>query len=178
MDSLTIDHTYGGALFEVAIERGKVALIGDEYKAISKVFKENPSLKKLFSVPTISAFQKRSVAKKVFEGRISKELLNFIYILIDKRRIGAWENIGHYYEKLILENDGYAKGIIYSASPLDKKRIEALEKKSEEAIGKKLKLENRIDKSLIGGVRIYVDGKLIDASVKTRLENMKQRIIS
>jgi F0F1-type ATP synthase delta subunit len=39
-----------------------------------------------------------------------------------------------------------------------------------------VRLENRIDKSIIGGAKIYVDGKLIDASVKSRLENMKQRI--
>jgi len=178
MDSLTVDHTYGGALFDVAKERRKITVIGEEYKAVSLVFKENPMLKKLFIVPTLSALEKKRVAKKIFEGRISTELLNYIYILIDKRRIGAWEDIGRYYDKLVWESDGLTKGIMYSASPLDKDRIEAMEKKAGAAIGRKVKLENRIDKSLIGGVRIYVEGKLIDASVKTRLENMKKRIRS
>ena len=176
MDSLTVDHTYGNALFDAACERGISAQISEEYKAVSKVFKDNPSLKKLFIVPTLSALHKKEVAKEVFEGRISKELLNFIYILIDKRRVGAWEDIGRFYEKLIWENDGLTKGIVYSAVPMDQDRLLAMETKTGEAIGKKVKLENRVDKSLVGGVRIYIDGKLIDASVKTRLEKMKQRI--
>jgi ATP synthase F1 delta subunit len=176
MDSLTVDSTYGRALYDAAKERGKVSEIGEEYRAVSRVFTDNPLLKKLLLIPTISAPDKRDVAKKVFEGRISNELLNFIFILIDRRRVGAWKDIGAFYEQLVLENDGKTRGVLYSALPLDEKRKKALEVKTGKAIGKKVRLENRIDGSLIGGVRIYADGKLIDASVKTRLENMKQRI--
>ena len=178
MDSLTVDHTYGGALFEVAKERGKIVEIGDEIKEIRKIFKDNPLLKRLFMVPTVSALHKRDAAQKIFEGRISTELLNFIYILIDKNRIHSWDAICNYYDKLIWENDGLIKGVVYSAAQIDKDRLEALEEKTGEAIDKKVRLENRVDKSLIGGLRIYADGKLIDASVKTRLEKMKQRIRS
>ena len=178
MDSLTVDHTYGGALFEVAKERGKIVEIGDEIKEIRKIFTENPLFKRLFMVPTISALHKRDAAKEVFEGRISKELLNFIYILIDKNRIHSWDSICNYYDRLIWENDGLTKGVVYSATQIDKDKIPALEEKTGEAIDKKVKLENRVDKSLLGGLRIYIDGKLIDASIKTRLEKMKQRIRS
>ena len=176
MDSLTVDHTYGQALYDAARDRGKIELIGEEYKAVSKVFADNPLLKKLFLVPTLSAPEKKSVAEKVFSGRISQELLNFICVLIDKRRIGAWENIGRHFEKLVWDAEGRARGILYSAVPLDEDRRKAIEGKTGAAIGKIVKLENRVDKSLIGGVKVYVDGRLIDASVKTRLEAMKQRI--
>ena len=176
MDSLTVDNVYGKALFDAAKERGKAALIGEEYIAVSKVFTDNPLLKKLLLIPTISNPAKRDVVKKVFGGHISEELLNFIFILIDKRRIGAWNDIGSFYEKLVLDNDGKTKGILYSALPLDEKRAKAFEAKTGSAIGKEVRLENRVDSSLIGGVRIYVDGKLIDASIKTRLNNMKKRI--
>ena len=178
MDSLTVDHTYGQALYDVARERGIIEEVNEEYKAVSKVFHDNPQLRKLFLVPMISAMNKRDVAEKVFGGRISKELLNFILILIDKRRISAWDSIGRYYEKIVLENDGLTKGLLYSAMPVDKERLHAIEKKTGASIGKEVKLENRVDKSLIGGMRIYIDGKMIDASVKTRLENLRQRIKS
>jgi len=176
MDPLTVDNVYGKALFDAARERGKVKEIGDEYRAVSKVFADNPLLEKLLLIPTVSVPEKKKVAKNVFEGRISEELLNFIYILIDKRRVNIWEYIGLYYEQLVMENDGKTKGILYSALPLDENRKKAIETKTGIAIGKEVKLENRIDSSLIGGIRIYADGRLIDASVKTRLYNMKQRI--
>ena len=177
MDSLTVDHTYGQALFDAASEHGKVEEIMEEYKAVSNVFKENPQLKRLFLIPTVSALMKRDVAKNVFEGRISKELLNYIYVLIDKRRIDAFDDIRRHYERLVMENDGKIKGVVYTALPIDNDRIEALEEKMSETLEKKVKLVSRIDKSLIGGIKIYIDGKLYDASVKTKLENIKQRIM-
>ena len=176
METLTVGNTYGQALFDAASDMGIVTELGEEYKAVSKVFADNPLLKKLFLVPTLSAKEKKEAAEKIFEGRISRELLNFICILIEKRRIGAWDAIGREYEKLVWERDGRTKGIIYSALPVDSERMKAFEKKTGESLGKEVILENRVDKKLIGGVKIYVDGKLIDASVKTRLENMKQRV--
>ena len=176
METLTVEITYGKALFDAAEDRGKTDEIGEEYKAVSEVFRQNPSLKKLFLVPTLSALEKKGVARKVFAGRISEETLNFICILIDRRRIGTWEGIGKQFEKLVLERDGLTHGILYTALPMDTSRLNALEEKTGAALGKKVRLENRIDKSVIGGVVIYVDGKLIDASVKGRLESMKQRM--
>ena len=176
METLTVATTYGQALFDAAKDSDLIAVICDEYKAVSKVFEDNPLLKRLFLVPTLSAMEKRSVAGKIFEGRISRELLNFIYVLIDKRRIGAWEEIGRHYEKLVWERDGLTKGILYTALPAGPERVMAFEEKTGEALGKTVKLENRIDKSILGGAVIYVDGKLIDASLKSRLESMKHRM--
>jgi ATP synthase F1 delta subunit len=176
METLTVDLTYGQALYDAASDRGKVDEIGTEYKAVSEIFDTNPALKKLFLIPTVTAAEKKAAARKIFGGRISQELVNFICILIDKRRISAWNSIGRQYEKLIWDRDGLTKGILYTALPIDAARLKAFEQKTGAALGKEVKLENRIDATLIGGARIYVDGKLIDASVKTRLENMKQRI--
>ena len=176
METLTVDLTYGQALFDAAKDRGRIDETGEEYKAVSKVLADNPSLKKLFIIPTVSAADKKAVARSIFSGRISQELLNFICILIDKRRISAWDGIGKQYEKLVWERAGLTKGILYSVVPVDKGRLKAFEDKTAAVLEKSVKLENRIDKSLIGGVKIYVDGRLIDASVKSRLENMKQRI--
>jgi ATP synthase F1 delta subunit len=178
MDSLTVDKIYGHALYDVAKERGIIEEISEEYKAVGKVFTDNPDLKRLFMIPLLSAYEKRNVAQKVFEGRILPELLNYLYVLIDEKRIGAWEDIGRYYEKVVLENNGLIKGVVYSAVPLDDDRIRALEKSTASFTGNNVMLESRIDKSLIGGVKIYIDGKLIDSSVKARLDNLRQRMKS
>ncbi|MDR3364317.1 MAG: ATP synthase F1 subunit delta [Clostridiales Family XIII bacterium] len=177
MDSLTVDVTYGQALFDAAGDCEKISEIGAEYKAVSAVFADQPALKKLFLIPTVSAGDKKAVAKKVFEGRVSRELLAFLCILIDKRRVGAWDGVGRCYEQLQDKRAGLTKGILYSVLPVEKGRLSAFEEKTGASLGKNVKLENRIDKSLIGGVKIYVDGKLIDASVKSRLESMKQKLM-
>ena len=97
MEKLTVPLTYGQALFDAAKDCGKVDEISEEYKAVSQVFTDNPLLKRLLVIPTVPALDKKAVAEKVFGDRISQELLNFIRILIDKRRIGSWDGIGRQY---------------------------------------------------------------------------------
>jgi len=176
MEKLTVDLTYGQALFDAAKDCGKISLIGEEYKAVSEVFEKNPGLKKLFGVPTVPVNDKKAIAENVFGGRVSRELLSFLMILIDRRRTGAWDGIGREYEKLAWESEGFTKGVLYSVVPTGKERLKAFEERAAQATGKRVMLENRIDQTIIGGAIIYVDGKLIDASVKGRLENMKQRV--
>lgn len=177
MDSLTVDNTYGQAMYEAARSKDLQIEILKELLAVSAVFKENPKLQKLFLLPTVSVADKRSVCRDVFGGRVSGLVQNFLMVLIDKNRIGAWSGIVNSYEKLFGNEEGFTRGILYSVVPIEGKTLQELERKTGLVLGKYVKLINHIDTTLIGGVRIYIDGMLIDASVKKRLENMKQAML-
>jgi ATP synthase F1 delta subunit len=177
MDSLTVDNAYGQAMFDAARESEGQDAVLEELRSVSAVFDENPKLRRLFLLPTVSATSKRSVCRNVFSGQVSGIVQNFLLVLIDKRRIGAWKGIVRHYEELLDDQSGFTKGILYSVVPIEGETLKEFEEKTGTAIEKKVRLENRIDPTLIGGVRIYADGKLIDASVKTRLENMKQTML-
>ena len=69
-----------------------------------------------------------------------------------------------------------ATGILYSVTPLSEERVKAFEEKLEKHIGKKVRLLNRIDTSLVGGIRIFIEGQLIDASIRKRLTDLAERI--
>ena len=109
-------------------------------------------------------------------GRGPAAFIKEIITLFERRNLGALDDT----KEGLYENgekmNGSARGIVYSVVPLDEVRLRALEKWTGETLEKEVHLENRIDKSLVGGVMIYVEGKLIDASVKARLEAMKQRL--
>lgn len=177
MDSLRIDTTYGSALYEVAEDTGKIDSILEDLKNISIVFEENPDLKKLFFIPTISLNEKKAVAKEVFSGRVETETLSFLQILLERRRIGAWDGIVKQFVKIKDGHDGVTKGIVYSVVPLTAENLAKLEEETGNNLSKKVKLENRIDEMLIGGIVIYIDGKLIDLSIKKRLESLKKAIL-
>ena len=177
MDSLTVDNPYSQAMFDAAREIGKQNEIMEELFAVSDVFEKNPKLLKLFLLPTVAAASKRDVCREVFKGKVSGLVQNFLMILIDKRRIGAWDGIVRSFEKLLDDQAGFTKGVLYSVVPIEGKKLKELEAKTGEALGKEVRLKNHIDPTLIGGVQIYADGKLIDASVKTRLESMKQAML-
>jgi ATP synthase F1 delta subunit len=177
MDSLTVDSVYGQALFDAAREAGKLEAVAEDLAGVSDVFKAHPALKKLFTVPTLDAKQKKAAAMQVFAGRISRELLNFLCILIEKHRVGAWDGIVRRYGEFMDERDGLTKGILYSVVPVPQEQLRLFETETGKALTKTVRLENRIDATLIGGVKIYVDGKLVDMSIKSRLEAMKQQML-
>ena len=177
MEALSIGRTYGTALFEAALDRDKTDLINGELSALEDVFETEPQFYALLCSPGISVGSKKDIISKVFKGKLSEELMNFLYILTDKRRIGQFRTIAKVYRKLIDEKLGVSKGTIYSATPLSSDRLDRFEKETGRLLRKRIKLENHIDSQLIGGVRIYIEGKLIDASVRKRLDSIREQII-
>ena len=118
MAELTVENTYGKALFEAATERNKVDIILTELKELSAIFEKNPNFFELFRTPIISAAEKREVAEQAFGGRVSPETLNFLLVLIDKKRMSSFYRIVRAYQKLIDEELGISQGTVFQLNPL------------------------------------------------------------
>ncbi len=172
MAELTIEMTYGSALYQAARELGKEKQILDEAQALLGVLKQAPDLEALLGNPTISPKEKKLVVQKIFEGRICSELLNLLYILLDKRRTRNLHSIIKTYKKLIDKEHGVSYGKIYSVQPLGAARLKEFEEETSKLLRSRVSLENEMDQSLIGGVKIFVEGKVLDASLRTRLQDL------
>ena len=178
MAELTVDMTYGGALYSAAREMEKVEAIEEEAFAVLDVFKDNADFFKLLNYPGLSGEEKKDLVKNVFGGRISKELENFLCILIDNHRIGRYEQIVKEYRKTKNREEGIAFGTVYSVEPLEQERIDKLQADVSGLLGETVRLENETDKTLIGGVKVLIDGKIIDATLRGRLESIGNAIRS
>ena len=177
MEALSIGTTYGTALFEAACDRDQTKLINEELLALEEIFNNEPQFFALLCSPSLGAGNKKDMLTKIFKGKLSQEMMNFLYVLIDKRRVSQCHVIAKAYRKLYDEKLGVSKGTIYSAVRLEKDRLDKFEKETGRLLQKNVKLENRVDAQLIGGVRILIEGKLIDASIRTRLDNLKEQMI-
>ena len=176
MAELTVDLTYGTALYQAASEINKEKQILEEGRAVADLLKAEPDFEALLRSPAIAAEEKKTVLCNVFSGRLSQELVNFLCILIDKGRFIHFDRIIRVYAGLYDSREGIIKGTIYSVKPLDKDRLNEFEIQTEKLMGGNVILENRIDKSLIGGVKILVNGKIIDASIRSSLNRMASEI--
>ena len=152
MAELAVGNVYGSALYQAACDVGKKEEILNEAKELLKIFNQEKDLFAFFESPIISGIEKKKVVDEVFSGKISEELLNFLFIMIDKGRTRHFARAVKVYEELF-DND------------------------TSKLLRKNVKLENEEDASLIGGVKILIDGKIIDASVRKRLEEMNNSII-
>ena len=173
MAELVVDLTYGSALFQAAKDVNKVALISEEATGFLELLEKEPDLHEFLNTPAIAAIVKKDVMTNIFRERISTELLNFLYILIDKGRTRHLPKIIARYKDIINREQGFSVGKILSVEPLGEERLEQFEKETGKLLKLNVKLENMTAPDLIGGVKIFVDGKVIDASIKSRLKDLK-----
>ncbi|MDO4196704.1 MAG: ATP synthase F1 subunit delta [Prevotellaceae bacterium] len=176
MAELTVDRTYGTALFEAAGDLGIKDEILEETVGLMELFEKEPDLATFMKYPSIPAREKKEVIKNIFEGRIDDVFLNFLYVLVDKGRTTHLQGILKMYIKLIDEEAGFTNGIVYSVVPLGEDKIKELEEETSKLLRKNVKLTNELDTDLIGGVKILAEGKLIDLSYRKRLEDLGNQI--
>ena len=177
MAELTVDRTYGTALFEAAADLGKKEQFLEEADGLLSLLENEPEFKDFISHPSISNRDKKDVLEKIFADRISEEFLNFLYVLVDKGRTVHLEGILKMYKKLIMEESGYTDGVVYSVVPLGESRMSELEEEVSKLLRTKVRLANELDPKLIGGIKILAEGKLLDLSIRKRFDDLESQIM-
>lgn len=172
MAELAVDLTYGTALIEAARETDQEERILEEGMQIADILKAEPDFRKFISYPGISAEEKKDVIRSIFEGKISTELLHFLYVLVDKRRTGRFESIMKVYKKLLEEEEGVLYGTVLSVVGLDDLQLSEIENETSRLLQRKVCLSNELDPGLLAGFKIFIDGRIIDASYRKKLEEL------
>lgn len=178
MAELTVAMAYGQALYEAAADAGDVDGFLQEAKELSQLFQENHQLNKLLCTPVIPAKERKAAMASIFSGRVRQGFVNLLYVVIDKGRGGAIHEIFHQFELRVEESEMLANGAIVSALALSDQEKARFEEETGKLLRKKVKLENQIDPKVLGGVRIFIEGKVLDATVETRLNEMQDRLMS
>ena len=176
MAELTVETAYATALYQASKDAGKEDIILSEVADIKNLLVNNSEFFEFLKTPIIENKDKKEAVKDIFERLACKETLNFIYILIDKRRISKFIKIADMYAELVYESKNISNGTIYSAVELTDGQIKDFNKKTSDLTVKKVTLKNIPDKSIIGGVKIIVEGKIIDATIKKRLIDLEESL--
>jgi F-type H+-transporting ATPase subunit delta len=167
---------YAEALFEVAVELNKLEHFKEEISAVIDVFENEPKLKIIFEHPKLSKNEKKDIINSVFKDRISQEMLNLMYIVIDKGRERFLKDIKEEYINLTNERLNIVEAKVITAVSMTGEEKIKLQNRLSEKLGKNVILENIIDKNVIGGVLIRIQDKVIDASIKGQLDMIEKEL--
>lgn len=176
MAELALISVYSTALYEAAKDENKVNDILNDIVNLQAIFDSNPEFVEFMNTPVIAKEERISITKSIFENKINSETLNFLFILIDRRLIKNFDNIVKHYKYLIDEEKNIESGIILSVEHLSNDQINQFEEKTGALLKKKIKLTNQLDASILGGVKIFVEGKIIDASIKKQLSDLRNNM--
>jgi len=166
--------TYSEALFDVAVEAGKIEAFLDDLNGVVDALETYPEFFEMFKTPKISVDEKKEILENVFDGKISQEVLNFLKIIMDKRRGNEIETITKAYEERVYEYKGIEKATVVSAVPLSDAQTKEIVGKLEALTGKRIEITGEIDKTILGGVTVRIGDRIIDGSVRSRLTDVKE----
>jgi F-type H+-transporting ATPase subunit delta len=148
-----------------------------ELHAFDSVLKESPDLTHVLLTPAIPPGRKRAVAGRIANAlKISRISRNFLFVLIDKRRIAWLREIIQSFETIADERMGFARAEVVSALPLNEGQRQALSQQLERVSGRRIRARFGVDDSLIGGVVARIGSTVYDGSVRGQLATLERRL--
>jgi F-type H+-transporting ATPase subunit delta len=165
---------YVEALFHLAKERGALDAVAADVRRLGGELSK-PGVGAFFADARVSLETRRAKLEPLLAG--AHELLrNLVGLLFDKRREAVLAGLGAAFHQRMLAEKGAAEGVVESARPLDRSDVERLEIELGRRLGLHLRLSNEVEPTLIGGVRVIVGAKMLDRSLRGRLEGLEKRL--
>lgn len=175
-----VSKTYGEALFEAAAEAGpdKAGELLEEIKVIREILAENPQFNELLEHPGIPKQEKLQVVDNVFRGRVSLELANFLEIIVSKERYRELPAIFDYFTAKVKEQKKIGIACVTSAVELSAAQKDAVRARLLETSGyREMEMHYRTDSSLIGGMVIRIGDRVVDSSIRTKLDSLTKQLL-
>lgn len=162
---------YAQAVFEIAQEANQIEQWLADLETISKVLLE-PRVVGFFNNPDIP-FKKKQAVLAASLHNLNPLALNFLYLLTQRRRIQSLGEITAEYRTMVNQWQGMELADVTTAIPLEKAQAERIVKQLETITGKKVVLHQNVNPEVIGGMVARVGDKMIDGSLKTRMESLR-----
>ena len=168
---------YGNALFELAIEENRIDEYMSEASAVKSALSDNPKLYDMMTHPQIGEEEKSEVLAAIFKGRVSDELYSLLDMLLGKGHFG---DTGDVLETFTDRVKAYRKiGVVYVTTPMEltsaqKKAVSDRLLEITEFVS--LEMNFSIDPALIGGMIIRIGDRVVDSSIKTKLDKLSHEL--
>ena len=166
--------TYGEALFQIAVESSSCLQMLDEVLELKKILSENPELGSVMLNPRFSKEEHSEIISNVFKGRIDDKLFSFLELLVSKGRYNYLEEILDYFVSRVKEHLHIGQASVTSAIEIDDEMKKRIKEKLFTTDYKEIEIEYITDPSLIGGMVIRIKDRIVDNSVRTKIENISR----
>ncbi len=170
-------HGYSLALLDIAKEEKKLDNYKEQALIIVDLLLENPTYIDILGSYAINDQDRLKLVDKAFSNKIEKCLKNFISLLVEKKRTKYIVPSLKRFILLINKEKDIHEGVAYSVSKLTTKELKDIEVTTSKILNLKVNLTNKLDSKLISGVRVVVGDQVIDNSIATKIENLRQQLL-
>lgn len=169
------ERTYARALYDAAADRGRVKEVQAELATVASAVAELPQLRSVIGNPQVDAGSKAAVLEAAV-GEPDELVSNFLRLIAEKGRAASIEGIHAELERIIARAEGQLSVTLTTAYELSDKEAEDIVKRIERASGRRIEAVRKVDPALIGGIVLQAGSLRADASIRGRLDRMKQEL--
>ena len=171
--SSSIAEPYAQALMSLARSRDLADRFGEDFRTLEQLLEESPALRNFIINPVIDDGDKKAVLRRVMGDDTDPQLINFLMLLVDKRRIVFLEQVVAQYLALLRELNQTVLAEVTSARELNEGQRRAVEDRVRSLSNARgVELKTQIDPDIIGGVIIKVGSQVLDASLRGQLRRI------
>ena len=172
-----VSKTYGDALFAVALEENRMDEFFEAAKVVLEILRTNDEFCKLMNHPKIIKEDKVKMVEESFGGKIPREIVGIMTLLVTKGRAGEMLSVLDYFVDLVKEEKKIGKAYVITAVALDDKQKEKVEQKLLDTTKyETFEMNYSVETSLIGGMVIRIGDRVVDSSVKTKLYDLTREL--
>lgn len=168
---------YGGALYELCAADGVDEETLEQMGAVLALLADNAAYMKLLDTPTLPKAERTALLDAAFGGKVHRYLVNFMKLLCERGELSTFAGCAAAYRARYYQAHGIIEAKAVSAVALTDAQRQALQKKLRETTGKEILLTCKVDPSVLGGVRLSMDGYEFDSTVKHRLDTMRAGLL-
>ena len=177
MSNSTAAKRYAIALFELAQQKNELQSVENDLRELKLVWNGNRDLKTLFTSPKLSIEKKKELIREIF-SQANPIVINTLLVLIDKKRLIEVPAIISEFMELSADAQGVAEAKVYTTRPLSEVERAKISIAFANNIGKQsLRIENIVDPSILGGMRVQIGNRIYDSSLSMKLDRLKRNLI-
>ena len=168
---------YAEALFNVSTHSGSEKAVRNSLKMVNSAIKASPEFRAFLFSKRITEAQKATAVKEALGMECHPIVSEFIGLVTDQNLVQLFSLIEKSYIKIFEQKLNYLTVTAHVSSELSENESKELKESIESALGKSMDLNVKVDPSLIGGKKLRVGNKFMDASIQNQLENMRQSLL-
>ena len=173
-----VARVYAAALVELGREQEQMGRIYDDLRALLELYEGDAWFHAFFTSPRLDRDVKWNALRKALDGQVCKPVLGLVKVMIEKGRETAFDNLVAQFERYKDEAENRIHAELVVAAPLANEARDALRGRLEKASGKHVILHENVDPAVLGGASIRIGDRVIDRTIRTRLEALRHRLVS
>jgi F-type H+-transporting ATPase subunit delta len=172
-----LSHRYAQALFGAALAEGVEMQVGDDLEMLLSMGGADPSFRLFLEAPNIKESAKHELLDKAFGPSAQSLTVRFLHLLLDKGRVLLFRPAAQGYVDLLRLHLGRVEAKVTSAAVLTPDQVLGIREALEAHTGKQADIRTVVDPEVLGGVRVQWGDQILDDTVRTRLDEIKDKLL-